>query len=154
MRVDSAAATEIEDIWNKIFRYFRRRGVPHDDARDLAQDSMLRLWSKWDGVPPHARTAYAYRIARNLLLDSRRHAPQLRGQGVAEGAAHMHSDAEIYSLLAELPRSQSLVIELRIVDGYSVDEVAQMLRRSQNSVRSLQYRGITRLRAMLEEDLR
>lgn len=154
MRVDSAPATEIEDIWNKIFRYFCRRGVPHDDARDLAQDSMLRLWSKWDGVPPPARTAYAYRIARNLILDSRRRALPQPAQSVAEGATHMHSDAEIYSLLAELPRSQSLVIELRIVDGYSVDEVARMLRRSQNSVRSLQYRGIARLRAMLEEDLR
>jgi RNA polymerase sigma-70 factor, ECF subfamily len=53
--------------------------------------------------------------------------------------------------LAELPDRQRLIVGLRDIDGYSAEEVCDLLGLSQENQRVLLHRGRSRLRAILEE---
>jgi RNA polymerase sigma-70 factor, ECF subfamily len=53
--------------------------------------------------------------------------------------------------LAQLPERQRLIVGLRDIDGYSAEEVCELLDLSQENQRVLLHRGRSRLRACLEE---
>jgi RNA polymerase sigma-70 factor, ECF subfamily len=55
--------------------------------------------------------------------------------------------------LAQLPERQRLIVGLRDIEGYSAEEVCELLDLSQENQRVLLHRGRSRLRAVLEDYL-
>lgn len=65
--------SSIEDVWimrPRIVAYLRKNGATHEDAEDLASETCLRAYSKWEMFDP-ARGQLEWwmlRIARNLFV--------------------------------------------------------------------------------------
>ena len=55
--------------------------------------------------------------------------------------------------LAQLPDRQRMIVGLRDIEGYSSEEVCELLDLSPENQRVLLHRGRSRLRAVLEEYL-
>lgn len=58
---------------------------------------------------------------------------------------------KVYEAIAQLPEAQRQVVTLRDVDGFSADEVCDLLDLSEGNQRVLLHRGRTRLRQALAE---
>lgn len=58
---------------------------------------------------------------------------------------------ELQRALRELSDDHQTVIQLRINDGLSAGEVGQMMGRSPEAVRQLQFRALTTLRTRLQQ---
>lgn len=138
------------------------RWVASDEAEDIAQDTLLRLWTLREAVqtPQHAealvikmawqRCADGWRRCRTVPIDS--------GQAVADDrsaapdACLEQADNEewLHRRLASLPSMQYQVLRLRQVEQKSHTEIAAILGTTPHSVATL----LSRARQQLLEAIR
>jgi RNA polymerase sigma-70 factor (sigma-E family) len=125
------------------------------EAEDLVQTTLARLYVNWHRV---RRTDDPDGYARKALVNAFVSARRLRRAGerpVAEppqaAAAAVDADLRL-TLLAALrqlpPRSRAVVV-LRHMDDLSIESVAELIGASPAAVKSLNARGLARLRELL-----
>jgi RNA polymerase sigma-70 factor (ECF subfamily) len=158
---DPAAFDEIiRTVEGPLLGFARARGATDPDG--LINEVLLRAFRGilvFEGTAPQFR-AWIFRIARNLLIDERRHAQRrpdevpfeplrLPESGHAPAIDHMDEAERVTTMLEGLPLEQREVLLLRIVGGLDVQEVAEVLDKRPGAIRALQHRGLTRLRREL-----
>ena len=129
-------------------------------AEDLLQEALLRTARRWR-VARAAPEAYARRVLVNLTRDRWRTlqrrpaedlvADTLLGAAVddpAGGNADRHLIAASFRLL---PQQQRAVAVLRLWEGMSVTETAELLGLSEGTVKSYTARAVAHLRELLPE---
>ena len=121
------------------------------DAEDVAQEALLRAYQKLDRLQDAARfRAWLVRIAFCLALDrwrsarrrerretewARPHVPPL-APTAEEVVASNAFRARLERALDELPERFRLVLVLAAIDGYTLEEAAQMLKVPVGTVKS------------------
>ena len=114
-------------------------------ARDLAQETFLRLHRHWDRLDDRDDVGgWLTRVMANLLIDhhrskasERRAAERLASR--AEGAVAEGEPAALgrwAALVAPLPARQRLIVALHYGDDRSISEIAELLGVSPNTVKS------------------
>ena len=129
------------------------RGVLRNtaDAEDVAQEALLRAYSKFDRLRDRNRfRAWLVRIAFRLALDRLRSGKrrELRdtlwsqpvrqppGATAEDLAVSNEFQAHLENALAELPEKLRLVLLLAAMEGHTIDEIASMLGISTGTVKS------------------
>ena len=129
------------------------RGVLRNtaDAEDVAQEALLRAYSKFDRLRDRNRfRAWLVRIAFRLALDRLRSGKrrELRdtlwsqpvrqplGATAEDLAVSNEFQAHLEDALAELPEKLRLVLLLAAMEGHTIDEIASMLGISTGTVKS------------------
>src|SRR6266550_2820814 len=129
------------------------RGVLRNtaDAEDVAQEALLRAYSKFDRLRDRKRfRAWLVRIAFRLALDRLRSGKrrELRdtlwsqpvrqplGATAEDLAVSNEFQAHLESALAELPEKLRLVLFLAAMEGHTIDEIGSMLGISTGTVKS------------------
>ncbi|HML50438.1 MAG TPA: RNA polymerase sigma factor [Propionicimonas sp.] len=163
-----AASDGVEGAWSELYREFapqllrflRAQGAT--DPEDLLGDCFVQIVRKlgdFSGDETGFRT-WVFLIARNRLVDEWRRADRrptvLRADplvaastpativpGADEAAI---GRAGLDEILGRLTPDQRAVISLRFVDRFSLAETAEILGRSEGSVKLLQHRAIRALR--------
>ncbi len=146
-----------------VFRYLYYRVNDLHIAEDLTSEVFLRMLRalpdyRLQGV---SFQAWLLQIARNLSVDHFRKAAshpnvELQENLVAsepDPAATAESSLTSESLrmaLGQLPSEQREVIIFRFILGMPINEVAAVLKRSEDSVKGLQRRGLIALREYLD----
>lgn len=155
---DEAAAQLCEVHWRAVYRLVYARLGNRSEAEDVTQEAFARLWQhlgrfRGGALGPFVRTI-ALNLARNRLRDLGRH-PQVEIDALPLSASDPSADetllqreeeALLRQALRRLDADHRRVLELRLVQGRSVAEVAAVLDRSPEAVRALQYRALQRLR--------
>lgn len=144
-----------------LIRYALRFSGDLEAARDIVQDTFLRLCrAARTEVEPHL-AQWLYTVCRNRALDVVR--KEGRMNHVHTEVADMASDrpppaapverAEAYgqvlALLATLPARQQEVIRLKFQEGLSYKEIAGITQLTANHVGVIIHEGIKTLRARL-----
>lgn len=139
---------------DKLFRFALRLMQDVQEAEDVVQDVMVRLWSKkeewaqWQNLEGYCMTA-----TRNNCLDRIRKKQPLSVQ--EERALQVRSNDKdphekmmgketlnsIKECIAALPQNQRLVIQLREIEGFSYNEIAEVLSMSMDQVKVNLFRG-------------
>ncbi|MDR1722494.1 MAG: sigma-70 family RNA polymerase sigma factor [Tannerella sp.] len=103
-----------------------------DDAQDAVQEAMLRLWEmRADNLANPA--GYAMQTLKNYCLDRLR-----SGKETVDAADTILEDddnpyltterrdavALVRKIIATLPRTQKMLIEMRDIEGYELEEIA------------------------------
>lgn len=97
-------------------------------------------------------TAWLVTIARHRSLDWFRKRSRERGEAIEPTTAGPEAGLTVaVNALGELTGDQREVIHFRFVEGYSLEEVAQMTGRTVGAVKSLQHRGLARMRTIIGE---
>jgi RNA polymerase sigma-70 factor (ECF subfamily) len=163
---DKAAITEhYEQFVDRIYRYVAYRVPTTHDAEDLTADifvSMLNSLANYTdtGVPFEA---WLFRIAAHKIADF--HRRQGRHQQV-ELSDNLHDDTLypedrvqheqemtiLREALSQLSDEQQTILILRFIEGRSHDEVAEIIGKSSNAVRSIQHRALVQLTRLLGSD--
>ncbi len=151
---------------NKIYALALRMTGDADDAFDVSQESVLKLYRALPKFRQEASfSTWVYRITCNAALDFLRKKraslslEALYEQGLEPLAAENIEERVILAdehralerLIAELPASLREVILLRDVDGYSYEEIAQILQTALGTVKSRLYRAREMLRKKWKE---
>lgn len=132
--------------------------VDHRDAaEDVVQEAFIRLARSLHRIDDHAKAgAYLRSIVLNLARDhnrrgllSLRHSmatDALDPTGVDEAIAASEEHRHLIRALRDLPRRQRDCVALRYLLELSVNEIADTLDLSPNSVKTHLKRGLARLR--------
>ena len=133
---DSKAAAEFFDLYaDEIYRYVVRR-IAHVDAEDVLQEAFKRaLVSASTFRGEGSLRSWLYGIARHVLLESWRDRIDPRsfvdrvdpGPGPESMALQGEQQKRRIWALEQLPDEQAIVLELHRADGFSHDEISQML---------------------------
>jgi RNA polymerase sigma-70 factor (ECF subfamily) len=162
----------------RIYALAYRMAGNEADARDLAQEALIRVWRARHTVDPTAALeGWLYRIVTNLFIDALRRRPRVRvdsldapvatpgGGQVAREVAdpradpeaavlEAHLDADVQAALLALSVDLRAVVVLCDIEGYSYEEIAGMLQIPVGTVKSRLHRArralADRLRHRLE----
>ena len=138
---------------DRLYRLARRLVPTADDARDLVQDTFLRVVRTAASLPAgHAsEEAWLVRILVNLCRDrwrqraarGRLHAQYVTGSGVAESNVEnaLIARTEIWRALDALPPRRRAAIVLYELEGTPIPEIAHLLGVSGVTVRWHLSRG-------------
>ncbi len=132
-----------------------------DEACDLTQETLLKLWTGRDRLAGAANPeAYCMAALRNRFYDMAR-ARSCDGlavavsedmplaDNVAGDIVGIRSDLDLaLKLMASLPEAQQRVVRLSSVGGCSNDEIAELTGFSPANVRTLLSRGRKRIREL------
>ena len=125
------------------------------EAEDALQVALLRLTRHW---PVEAPDAYVRQALVNLARDRgrRRHLVPEPSDAVVVVAVPDLADAHaaaghLVALLSALPERQRTTVVLRVLEGLSEAECAQVMDCAPGTVKSNLARGLDRLRTLLPE---
>lgn len=128
--------------------FFRRVRIP-EDAEDVAQEVLMRLWLAADVSVPVNPEAWAVRVTKNICV-SRWRKTSVRGtvdidgeRGLLSGesASERVEELELRRIaereLDALPSATRRVIEMRSVHGMGLDEIAAVTGRPKTSIKTV-----------------
>lgn len=146
-----------------IYRFIAVKVSVRQEAEDLTHEVFLAAWQKlpsftFQGFP---FSSWLYRIARNRVIDHYRTKKQHADIGEVDekllGVIDSHEAGvdsaltlrKVYGAMKELTADQQDVLLLRFVDDLSPKEIAEVLDKSEGSVRIIQHRAIEALKKKL-----
>ena len=144
---------------DRVYRYCYGRLGDREAAEDATSLIFVRAMA---ALPTHrggSFRSWLFTIAHNVVLNARRNASRAQSLTVMEEIAEpgpqldeRAEDAErwhaVRRALASLPEEQRRVVELRLA-GLTGPEVALVVGRSHEAVRTTQRRAVARLRGLL-----
>jgi len=138
-------------LGNKLHRYAAGILKNVHEAEDIVQEIFLKLWNMRHMLNEIQNIdAFSFRMTRNLCLDRLRAAkPSLIDEKLEiflENSEATNSDPEneliindavreVENLIERLPEQQRTAIHLRDVEGYSNEEIAEIMDIEVNAVR-------------------
>lgn len=144
------------------FRFLQRP----EEAEDLLQDVMMKLWQIRDSLPPDKELLpFLLTVVRNLCLDRLR-SRQIKDDTIEDVDISLdyiqpldiddkveEKDRlrHLLGLINQLPPDQQKVLRLRAIDDLSTDEIAKQLNITPENVRQLLSRARKRLRDMAQK---
>lgn len=149
-----------------IYRYVAVRVRRREDAEDVTHLVFERIVSALPRYRHNGRpfAAWAYRIARNAVIDHQRRIRPTEDLGsIAEPSVGTGLDAisvrgeeirELRAAILRLTPDQQEAIALRYAVGLSAEEAARVMGRRAGTIRGLTFRAIESLRRLLDEDAR
>src|SRR5688572_244956 len=148
---------------NKLFRFALRFLGNEEEAKDVVQEVFIRVWNGREQMDQVQNwEAWCMRITKNLSLDRIRAMTRKKTQPIEEGYSVQqetlspHESTElresmnrISQFIASLPEKQRQVIHLRDIEGYSYNEICEILELDMNQVKVNLFRARNAVREKL-----
>ncbi|WP_411032036.1 RNA polymerase sigma factor [Spongiimicrobium sp. 3-5] len=146
---------------DKLYRLAKRLLVSAEEAEDATQEILLRLWAKKKVMESYNNVeAFAMTMTKNFCLDrlKSKQAGNLKlvHSNYADDNASLQKTVEakdsvdwVQRIMEDLPEQQKLVLQLRDVEEYDFDEIANLLDMQPTAVRV----ALSRARKTVREKL-
>lgn len=143
--------TDVLPLKNELFRLALRITLNREDAEDVVQETMIRVWNRrdqWEQI--ESIEAFCTTICRNLALDKTKRASNqdasLDNEGhdapdhsysanPEEQAVQRDRVERVRKLMDLLPEKQRTCMQLRDVEGKSYKEIATVMDISEQQVK-------------------
>lgn len=143
------------------FVYFRVAGNK-ELAQDLTQDIFLKAFQAFDRYDPAiSKTSWLYTIARNHIINH--HAKQHPGvpledvegslcasEDFRERFAARHDERALLQAMTQLPPEDAQLVQMKYLEGWSFDELAEVLEKKSGALRVQAGRAIKKLKPLLK----
>ena len=173
----AAALNGSSYAWDKLVRRYERRIYNYGlrltgnatDAMDLMQEVFLGVYRNLHRFRGDAQfSSWLFRIAHNKAIDLARRKSLLAGHLDIddEEAVHMppaasqyepdtqvsrfQANRDIVLMLQQLPMEQRMIVELKIYQSQTFDEIARLLDISENTAKTRFYTALRKLKSAME----
>ena len=154
---------------DRVFRLARYCVGSHEEAQDITQEVLIRLWRNLDRIEPEGLWPWLVRVTRNACIDALRRRGSYRavvaedpddaaaqrarttspGPDTAAEAADF--ERHLQRALEQMAEPYRSIVILREVEQLKYEEVAQALELPLNTVKVYLHRGRRMLRRKLKE---
>lgn len=139
---------------NDIKRFALKLTGTEDDAEDLVQEVMLRLWSMRDRLTGDGKTkSLALTITRNIHYDNCRHNKfhvrngSLKESAVENPTVEINDEVELIRRIVEhLPPIQQQIFWIKEIEGYESEELIAITGCSADNLRKNLSRARIKIR--------
>ncbi len=145
---------DVLPLKDKFFRLALRLTRNREEAEDIVQETLLRLWNKREELKAEGIETLGFTICHNLAID---HLQKKETQNIAfDPALHEAADSDntpadqliakegqslIQQIVSQLPEKQQAIIQLRDVEGKEYKEIAQILQITEADVKVSLFRA-------------
>ncbi len=152
---------EILPLKNKLFRFAKRLLRSYEEAEDTVQEVFLRLWSKRENLVEYKNVeAFAMTVTKNICLDKIRsgknrhfelndHNLEMNEMVPDKKVEIRDTVCKVHQLIDNLPENQRLIIQLRDIEGYEFEEIAEITGSNFNAIRV----NLSRARKKVRDEL-
>ena len=146
---------------DKVFRLAKRLLVSTEEAEDATQEVLLKLWNNKEKIEAYKNVeAFSMTMTKNFCFD------RLKSKQ-SQNLKIVHSNYEdnntslqkqielndsvnwVAKIIEELPEQQKMIVQLRDIEEYDLDEIAKMLDMNNTAVRV----NLSRARKTIREKL-
>ncbi len=132
---------------DKLYRLAKRLLVSREEAEDATQEILLKLWNKNDKIEEYKNVeAFAMTMTKNFCLDRLKSKQssnlKLVHSNYTDENKSLQKEVEakdsvnwVQKILEELPEQQKMVLQLRDIEEYDFEEIAEMLDMKPTAVR-------------------
>jgi RNA polymerase sigma factor (sigma-70 family) len=146
---------------DKVFRLAKRLLVSTEEAEDATQEVLIKLWNNQSKFEEFKNVeAFSMTMTKNYCLDKLK-SKQAQNLKIVHSNYQDHNislqkDIEnkdsldwVGRIIADLPEQQKMVIQLRDIEQYELDEISDMLDMNNTAVRV----ALSRARKTIREKL-
>jgi RNA polymerase sigma-70 factor (ECF subfamily) len=148
---------------NKLFRFAFKFLGNEEEAKDVVQEVLIKVWNGREQMAEIQNwEAWCMKITRNLSLDRIRSMTRKQTEPIEssynlqhealtphESAEARESMQKINQFIADLPDKQRQVMHLRDVEGYSYNEICDIMEIDLNQVKVNLFRARNSVREKL-----
>jgi len=146
---------------DKVFRLAKRLLISKDEAEDATQELYLKLWQNKEKLHKYRNIeAFAMTMTKNYCLDqlkSKRadnltlvHSNYKKNETSLERIIELQDSVnKVHQIIEGLTEKQKLIIQLRDVEQYDFDEIAEIVAMKPTAVRV----ALSRARQIVREKL-
>lgn len=141
--------SEYESLYRMAYTYVHNES----DAMDIVQESACKAITKCHTVKPQYVKTWLYRITINTAIDLiRKNKKEVIGiEDYEYGSEDSYRDFDTLDALNVLSPREKQVVILRFFEDLKLSEIAEILNENLNSVKSLLYRSLKKLKSELSE---
>lgn len=157
--------SQVLPIRPKLFRFAFRLLNNEEDAKDIIQDALLKVWHQQERMPElQNMEAWCMRIVRNLALDKLKARAYRNTEGldragemqaVQQQSPHLAAEQQdvmgrVHRIISALPEKYRTIIQLRDMDGFSYQEICDILDLTLSEVKINLHRARKTVREQLQ----
>ncbi len=147
---------------DKVFRLAKRLLVSTEEAEDATQEIMLKLWDKKTKIKTYKNIeAFSMTMTKNLCLDKLKskqaqnlklvHSNYTDTRVLLQKQLELNDSVQwVSKIMEQLPEQQKIILQLRDVEAYTLEEIAKMLDMNNTAVRV----ALSRARKAVREKLK
>ncbi|WP_017754005.1 RNA polymerase sigma factor [Calidifontibacillus oryziterrae] len=138
----------LQQICTLLYRYLRKRGLTHEDAEDIVQDTCYKFLLHKDGIQSDKVMSWLYRVATNQFYDLKRKEKRYRTTDVDEtplaistNIPELHvlekeESSKIKDTLDSLSGLQQELLVLKYELELSYKEIAALVDMNENTLKT------------------
>ncbi len=160
---DEAFNLLLKKYQQKIYWHIRRMVINHDDADDLVQDVLIKVWRSLSGFRSDAQLyTWMYRIATNeciTFLNKKKQKNNIPLDDVAYELSESLADSTYFNgdraqmklqeALLTLPEKQKLVFNMKYFDDMKYEEISEVLGTSVGALKASFHLAVKKIEAHL-----
>ena len=136
-----------------VYRFILKNIKDKDTAQDIVQESYVRMWERVKEVSYEKARAYLFTTAYHTMIDHIRKNQRISSLDEDYTLTHDESPGTYNDLkevineaVAKLPEIQRSAIMLRDYEGYSYEEIGEILQLNESQVKVYIFRARTFLK--------
>ena len=155
-KISKAIEQEILSSYEKLYRLAFSYMKNEQDAMDVVQESVYKAMKNAGQVKDEKYIkTWLWRITINTAVDAtRKQSKFVSDEQVAEeGREDHYEDMDVLNALETLDERERTVIILKYVEEWTIGDIAAMLKENPNTVKSILYRSLKKLKVKVEEQI-
>jgi len=132
---------------DKVFRLAKRLLISTEEAEDATQEVLMKLWNKSEILIGFTSIeAFAMTMTKNHCLDQlkskRANNSKIEHDNYVDNTATLDKKIEdkdsfhwIEKIMNQLPEQQRLIIQMRDIEQYEFEEIAQIMQMNETAIR-------------------
>lgn len=149
----------VQPFKNKVFRLARRLLISVEEAEDVTQEMLMRLWHKKENLEQYkSLEAFAMTMTKNYCLDQlkskRASHLKIENREFNDNSINLENQVEnedtlnwVEKILEQLPVQQKMIVQMRDIEDYDFEKIAEILEMNETAVRV----ALSRARKTLRE---
>jgi|TARA_B110000467_G_C18160622_1_gene389390 RNA polymerase sigma-70 factor (ECF subfamily) len=161
-----AFKTLVKRYKEKLYWHIRKIVISHDDADDVLQNTFIKIFRNIDKFKGDSKLyTWMYRIATNesiSFLNSKAKRNQVSNETLNENAlqnlvADVYFEGDEIQLklqkaIAQLPRIQQLVFNMRYFDNIKYKDMSSILETSEGALKASYHIAVKKIKTYLQAD--
>ncbi len=159
---DEQAFGQLYELYfERIFKFIYFRVNHKETAEDLSEEVFIKAWEKIADVKEVSFGGWLYQIAKNKVIDYYRQKKQVvdledvqnfleSDERLSESTNTVIERRLFMVLLKELTPEQQIIIKLKFIEDMDNSEIAELISKSEGSIRVIQHRAIQKLQELFK----
>lgn len=139
----------VDNFADAVLRFLVKNIKDIDSAKDILQDTYVKLWEKKEGVDFLKAKSYIFTTAYHTMINDIKYNAQKDSLTPSQNTdRNKYSDLKdvLNEALERLPKVQKAVILLRDYEGYAYKEIGEILSLSEEQVKVYIFRARVKLK--------